>query len=135
MIRVNLVDGTTSTFDLEDEHHLSRWNLLQSDRDFQASISGVQLSSMDGKQKHVVTLPRPKNVRSVSWEAYLVHVEGEVRREVVRCYADGICVTLTAYRSDHRSVSHRVDVSRFGRRVLFPPGRRGEVSDKMGRGS
>lgn len=147
MIRVNLSDGMTSSFDLEDEEQSARWRSLQSDRAFQSLISGVQISSLtrhvvdeDGverteKEKHVATIPRPKGMRSVSWEAFLGIVDGEVRREVVRCYADGVSITLTAYRGGHRSISHRVDVSRFGRRVLFPPGHPSGGSDKMSRGS
>ena len=147
MIRVNLSDGTTLSFNLEDEEQSARWRSLQSDRTFQNSISGIQVSSLtrhvvveDGVEKvrgekHIVALPRPKGMRNVSWEAFLGLVDNDPRREVVKCYADGVCITLTAYRNEHRAVSHRVAVSRFGRRVLFPPGRPVDGSDKMGRGS
>ena len=143
MLRVNLSDGTTISFDLEDDAGLERWRHVQADRSFQAEIKAVQVAVEvhyevvvdEGlyedeietdmiRDKVVHTLIRPTGMRPVSFEAFLVYDDrtAQVAREVVRCYVDDVCITLTVYRRRIPPAMAVVDISRPGRRVLMPPG-------------
>lgn len=94
MIRVNLQDGRTITFDLEnpDQHRL--WDESQSDKNFQSSVTGAAVV-WNGVQ-HVIPLPR--HFSRLSLSAQLVKDGDKVVAERMDFQADDSLLSLVVYR-------------------------------------
>ena len=123
MLRVNLANGRTMSFNLDDSDDHKRWINCCSKPDFQNSIRGVIIRH-DGKDH---ALPVPSNFRNVSYDADLLWDKRNERvgGERVTCYADKIRVTLVVFR---RNGAVRVDMARIGKRRHIPPVADGALS-------
>ena len=117
MLRANLADGSTLSFDLEVEADVRRWRELVEDPAFHRRVRGLQLLRKDAA---AATLPRPVLGAAVTWDADLDVRDGRVVRERAVAYAHPVRIVLSLFRRDGPPTS-RVDVERVGRLVLPAP--------------
>lgn len=94
MVRVNLQDGRTITFDLEDPEQGRLWEESQADKGFQASITGASI--VWGGTQHVIPLPR--HYHRLTMSAQLVKDGEKVVAERLDFQADDSLLSLVVYR-------------------------------------
>lgn len=122
MIKVNLKDGKTLSYDLQDEKAVKEWEELSSHQDFQQRITGIGIIY----NAQWYTLPLPKKFRQVFFQFELVENNKkdapEDRKYVgerVKCYADDTLISLLVYYGSRPKMS-RVDVIKLGKRRFNP---------------
>lgn len=116
MLRVNLADGRTLSFDLADPEQLAAWRRHQATNSFQATIRGMSVLH----DKRLTTLPVPRRFRAIAFSAEpLVEHEGVIG-ELVSCQADDVRVTCTVYFGGGKIT--RTDLVRTGRPRFRPEG-------------
>lgn len=119
MLRANMRDGRTLSFDLADDKGRLEWEANQADPRFQQSITALAI--LHDRVLH--TLPVPKRFRRIAYEATLItNGEDAAVAERIGCLADGVSVQLTVYlKASPRTT--RVDVRRVGKPRWVPQGR------------
>ena len=116
MIKVNMADGKTLSFDLKDEKELKDWKQRCNDPKFQKSIRGVGI--VHNTQWHAI--PVPKKFKSVRYDADLIvntKAKDESKRlvgEKIMCYVDDICFSLLVYYGNRPKMA-RIDVKKIGK--------------------
>ena len=125
MLRVNVADGSTLSFDLGDARDVERWRGLVQDPSFQSRIRGLQLVRFEGEQMVArAALPVPSAPGRVTWDADLVHAHGRIVRERAIVYVAPFRV-ITALFLGEGPPTIRTDVERVGRLALPAPRRPG----------
>lgn len=109
MVRVNLQDGRTITFDLENPEQQRLWDESQADKTFQDSITGAAIV-WNGVQ-HVIPLPR--HFHRLSLEAQLVRDGEKVVAERLDYQADDSLLSLVVYRGGSVPMV-RINLDRIG---------------------
>jgi hypothetical protein len=122
MIKVNLADGKTVSFDLHCPEQVRQWQEKSSNLDFQREIRGMAIIH----NHHWYALPLPKNFRIIQMHAELIEnrkqnvkEEHKFVGERIRCYADDIMIALLVYYSNRPKMS-RVDIIKTGKRRFNP---------------
>ena len=122
LIKINLRNGETLSFDLQIPLEAKQWRERSSDMVFQKEITGIGIIF----NSHWYTLPFPKKFRTVSFQAELVEntKKGKDNKQYVgeriRCFADNVMVTLMVYYGNRPKMS-RVDLVHIGKRRLQYP--------------
>ena len=125
MLKVQMADGATLTFDLNVPADAERWQDIEADPKKQEAIRavGVQHQGM----WHV--MPVPRRFRQISYGAWLSWANskngGEKRLASlrVRCQADNVAITMTLYYPNGKSPRMvKTDIKKTGRQVWKPPG-------------
>lgn len=110
MVRFNLSDGRTPSFDLTDMESARAWLKARADSSFQAAIRGAQLD-VGGA---ITTLPLPAGFTGQSvYDAELLAKDGKPSAYKLTCFLEKIQITVTAYLG--KRPFSRVDVHRVGR--------------------
>ena len=122
MLKVNLRDGSTASFNLKDEEDRKQWSELSLTEDFQRCITALGI--IHNSQWY--TLPIPKKFRRISFEAELVEnskrdvpPDRKYVGERLKCYADDVLISLLVYYGNRPRMS-RVDVIKLGKRRFNP---------------
>lgn len=129
MIKVNMADGKTLSFDLKNEKELADWKLKCSDPQFQKSIRGVGI--VHNTQWHAI--PVPKKFKTVRYDAELIinpKAKDESKRlvgEKVMCYVDDIQFSLLVYYGNRPKMA-RIDVKKIGKQRFV-----GRFDEKKGK--
>ena len=106
-LRINLANGQTRTFDLDNPADADAWEAFRAD--LRSDIRGAILQTGSGQ----TSVPVPKGFRSVYYSAREIPDRGgEVVADEITVQADEIRIAVVVYR---RSAMVRVDVSRPGR--------------------
>jgi hypothetical protein len=116
VLRVNLADGRTLSFDLTDATQLAAWHDQQVDRAFQASVRGISILH----DKRLTTLPLPKRFGAMEFTAEPVEIDGDVVGEQIACQADDVRVVCMVYFGAGKLT--RLDIIRTGRPRYRPNG-------------
>ena len=127
MIMVNFRDGTTLSFDLEDEDEFKQWEEWVEVEDFQSKVTGIGIIY----NKRFYALSRPKNFRRARVGACLIYVErGGVRSlkaEKLWCVVDDIEISVQVYTYDNPPppTALRMDVRKlktrgWSRKDIYP---------------
>jgi len=111
MLKINLDDGRTLSYDLTDPIESRIWRLWQADPQLQHQITGMGIHH-DGVF-HV--LPIPVRFRRRSFSARLLGEAEKPVGEQVICQADAVRITMSVYRQNGmRPKMVRVDVVQTG---------------------
>ena len=116
MLQVNLSDGQTLQFNMEQEGDAQRWERLSADPAFQRSIRAAAIL-WEGRQ---YVIPSPGHFNRVDWEHELVMArDGErINGERLVTQADEVRTILTVWRRQRGDC--KVESVRVGRRVHDP---------------
>lgn len=107
IIRINLADGQTLSFDLEIPEDAVRWDTFR--RDLRSDVRGAILQTASGQ----TSVPIPRGFRTVYLSADEVPGrDGEIVGDRIEVQADEIRLSVVVYR---RSPMTRIDLSRIGR--------------------
>jgi hypothetical protein len=119
MVKANLKDGRTLTFDLASEVGSAEWQALQADPTFQSQVTGLGVH-WDGE---LYMFPLPKTFLRLAFSAELLRDrKGAIIGERIGCQADDILGTLTVYFSAVPKLA-RYDLRRIGRPRFLSRGR------------
>jgi len=117
MIKVNLRNGETLSYDLKDVKESAEWRRVSSQLSFQKKISGVGIIF----NSQWYTLPIPKKFRQITFHAELVKntkkdvpKDREFVGEKIIVYADEIMISILVYYGKRPKMS-RVDVVKIGK--------------------
>jgi len=104
VLKVNLRDGRTLTFDLLDPAEMQAWCAHQADPKFQSEITGAGIQH-DGT---LLALPVPQGFHRKVYEAEVLYRgNGDGRKvaaERLTCYADSIRLSVTAHHGNRPRV-------------------------------
>lgn len=114
MLRVNVRDGRTLSFDLLSQGGASDWLARQADEGFQATITGISML-WEGK---LHSLPLPRMYRRISWSANLIRKSDVPVGVELSVIADETRALLTVYFNG--PVSTRSDLHRVGKPRYIP---------------
>lgn len=110
MLRFNLQDGSTRSFNLADEAGKAAWNDVRNDQAFQAAIRGVTVECHG--VSHALPVPAGFRARPLYDAELVAHDDGTPIAVKVWYYVDKYQVTYTVYTGAKR-VS-RTDVRKVG---------------------
>lgn len=117
MLKVNLKDGRTLRFDLNDLKSARDWSDRVKNHSFQEQITGLTID-LNGVS---YSLPRPKDFEGgifLFGDIIKPNMEKRIKGgESILCTAGDIQVSITAYSSQR---SARIDVSRPGKQMFNP---------------
>lgn len=114
MLRVNLRDGRTLSYDLLDAASSARWQAHQSDPAFQPTVTGLAVL-WEGE---LHTLPLPRLYKTVRWTAELIEVDGAAIGVQAAVQADDTRALVTVYFSG--PVATRTDLQKVGKPRFMP---------------
>ena len=114
MLRVNLRDGRTLSYDLLDAESSARWLSHQSDPSFQPTVTGLAVL-WEGE---LHTLPLPRLYKKVTWSAGLIEVDGHPVAIQAALQADDTRALLTVYFKG--PVATRTDLQKVGKQRYVP---------------
>jgi len=115
VLKVQMSDGQTLTFDLQEQDQLEAWKRLEGDPDRQRSIRAIGV--IHGKMWHV--LPAPKKFKRIKYQAWLNRRNGHPASLRVRCQADEVDIRMVLYYPNGPSPRMvRTDIKRIGRQVF-----------------
>ncbi len=121
MIKVNLADGRTLSFDLNDDFDLMDWRKRVLDHRFQKQIRGLGIVY----NTQWYALPLPKNFNTIRYDADLIinhkALEDSKRKvgERIICQLDEIRLTLLVYYGNRPKMA-RIDAIRIGKQRYVP---------------
>jgi len=125
VLKVNLRDGSTLTFDLSTEAGRKDWQRRQGDPHFQAEITGAGILH-DGV---LHAMPVPSRFRSTQWEAEPIWKKNGSGPQIVAdrltCYADATRLSITVHHGSRPRVV-RFSAARVGR-LRYSPRLHGSV--------
>lgn len=113
MIKVNVRNGKTLSFDLKNNNDKRKWDEVYSDSKFQKSITGIGI--LYNSQWY--TLPLPKNFRSAMFYAEIVTHRKNINElvgEKIICHVDDIQISLLVYYGITPKMC-RIDVIKIGK--------------------
>ncbi len=116
MVKANMADGRTLSFDLKDEKENADWKQKCTDPSFQKSIRGVGI--VHNTQWYAI--PVPKKFKAIRYDADLIinnKAKDESKRlvgEKVMCYVDDILFSLLVYYGNRPKMA-RIDVKKIGK--------------------
>jgi len=112
MIKVNVKNGDTLTFDLTDSVQKGKWDALCTDYSFQQQITGMGIIY----NSQLYTLPSPKKFsRRVYFAEIIKHRKNdEYVGERIICQVDDVQISVLVYFGKRPRMS-RVDVIKIGR--------------------
>lgn len=124
MLKVQMANGETLTFDLTDSEQEKRWREIEKDTKCQANIRavGIQFQGM----WHV--LPLPKRFRQIRYFAWLSwRKTGSNTKKLasmrLRCQADEVSIMMVLYLPNGSSPRMvRTTIKKTGRQVYGLPG-------------
>jgi len=109
VLRVNVNDGRTLHFDLEDSVQASQWHDAEADPAFQSAITGIGI--IDHGVVHTLSLPR--HFHRLAYRAELVKDGERVVGERLDCQADDVLLSLLIYRGNSVPMV-RVNLDKLG---------------------
>lgn len=115
MLRVNLSDGRTESFDLDAPEDRERWHALRAHTD---QITGVSFVV----DRHHYAFPFPRKFANVRLDAQPIehrNGKGAVVGYVITAYADNVRAELVVYRGKRPRMA-RFTLERAGRPVFIP---------------
>lgn len=121
MLQVNLANGDTHVFNMEQADDASNWTRLSADPRWQDLITGVSLIH-EGRH---FAVPRPSRCRSVRYEHRFIRSGAG---EVVIVYANNMKIDMVLWL---RKGSVTLEVERAGRLVHHPDTQGGNPPDDM----
>lgn len=113
MIKVNLRNGKTLSFDLKNPIENIKWVKMLSQNNFQKQISGIGI--IFNSQWYV--LPIPKKFKQISFHAELVKNTKkniEYIGEKIKVYADDVTISILVYYGKHPKMC-RFDIIKNGK--------------------
>lgn len=120
MIKVNISDGSTLTFNLDDDDDLKQWVEWSAVKEFQNKIRGIGIYL----NKKFYTLPLPKKFQKNRFYAQKVFTERDNKKikvaERVICHSDEIRVTLLVYcfLKPPPPINCKIEVEKIGKNVF-----------------
>lgn len=120
MIKVNMADGKTLSFDLKSEAELKEWKKLCSYPDFQKKIRGVGI--VYNTQWYAI--PVPKKFKNVHYDAEIIFnrrekdAEKQLVGERLICHVDEVQFSLLVYYGNRPKMA-RLDCSRVGKARFY----------------
>lgn len=119
MVKVNLKDGRTLSFDLADPSALDELRAALEDKRFQAGVTAMSI--LHDKTLHA--LPTPQGFTRCAYGAEALFGDGgNVTGERITAHVDDTRITITVYFGQVPRVT-RTDVRRIGRARYTPPTR------------
>lgn len=119
MIKVNLKNGSTLSYDLTEPDQKAKWLSDSENVDYQEQITAIGIIF----NSQWFALPIPKRFRQINFEANLVESKKKTgpkfTGERIKCYADDVLISVQVYWG-HKPKMSRVDVVRIGRRRFNP---------------
>jgi hypothetical protein len=119
MLKVQMANGQTETFDLRQVGDFERWVDIQKDSEKQAQIRAVGVQH-DGMW-HV--MPTPKKFKRINYEAWIDYIGKNGDRAPaslkIKCQADNISIMMVLYYPNGKSPRMvRTDIKKTGRQVF-----------------
>lgn len=120
MIKVNMSDGKTLSFDLRNKEELDKWKQLCSTSEFQKTIRGVGI--VYNTQWYAI--PVPKKFKQINYDADIVlnqrekDLEKQVVGERLICQVDDVQITLLVYYGNRPKMS-RLDIVKIGKQKFI----------------
>lgn len=117
MLRANLRDGRTLSFDLLDEASAKEWAAHQADPGFQAVVTGLSVAW----ERELYVLPLPRAFKRTSYTAELMRDKSGIATGIrIAVLADDAHASLTLYFTGTPKLT-RYDLRRIGKpRFLVP---------------
>jgi len=115
MLKVQMSDGKTLTFDLRDDEQFEAWKQLENNPNRQAKIRAVGV--IHDHIWHV--LPAPKKFKQIRYQARVSQRNGKPASLRVSCQADDVSIKMVSYYPNGNSPRMvRTDIKRTGRQVF-----------------
>lgn len=119
MIKVNIKDGKTLSFESDSEEDLKTLREKLGNKEFLDSITGV--SSLHNTYWHALT--KPKRFRNVSYHVEEVKFKkGDIEKVVgerIVCQADDIQLVILVYYNNRPKMT-RIELKKIGKRRFAP---------------
>lgn len=118
MIKINLNNGKTLSFDLNNENESKEWERLHRDANFQKQITGIGI--IYNTQWYI--LPIPKKFKKSFFYAEIVKNRknlSEFVGERITCHVDDIRISVLVYYGNRPKMC-RFDITKVGKQRFDP---------------